>query len=161
MNSLELCRKTRASEVPKFVKVLKAIPSTSHDYRPHPQSRTAIELAWLLAESEAGLRSLMETGKVEWKETKPSGSLETIVAAYEKNATAVNEALARLDEAAWEGKATFLMAGMPPWEDALESFAWGFLHDAIHHRGQLTTYLRPMGGKVPAVYGPSADDTGQ
>jgi uncharacterized damage-inducible protein DinB len=27
----------------------------------------------------------------------------------------------------------------------------------VHHRGQLSTYLRPMGGKVPAIYGPSAD----
>ena len=34
---------------------------------------------------------------------------------------------------------------------------WDFFHDAIHHRGQLTTYIRPMGGKVPGVYGPSAD----
>ena len=34
------------------------------------------------------------------------------------------------------------------------------LNDAIHHRGQLTTYLRPMGGKVPSIYGPSADDPG-
>jgi uncharacterized damage-inducible protein DinB len=32
--------------------------------------------------------------------------------------------------------------------------------DAIHHRGQLTTYLRPMGSKVPSIYGPSADDRG-
>ncbi|HZL66321.1 MAG TPA: DinB family protein, partial [Candidatus Limnocylindrales bacterium] len=32
------------------------------------------------------------------------------------------------------------------------------LFDAIHHRGQLTVYIRPMGGKVPAIYGPSADD---
>ena len=38
---------------------------------------------------------------------------------------------------------------------------WGFLCDSIHHRGQLTTYLRAMGGKVPSIYGPSADDAGQ
>jgi uncharacterized damage-inducible protein DinB len=36
--------------------------------------------------------------------------------------------------------------------------AWGFLLDQIHHRGQLTTYLRPMGSTVPAIYGPSADE---
>jgi uncharacterized damage-inducible protein DinB len=36
--------------------------------------------------------------------------------------------------------------------------AWDFLLDAIHHRGQLTAYIRPMGGKVPSVYGPTADD---
>ena len=32
-----------------------------------------------------------------------------------------------------------------------------FFLDAVHHRGQLTTYLRPMGGKVPSIYGPSGD----
>ena len=39
-------------------------------------------------------------------------------------------------------------------------FVWGMFFDAIHHRGQLTTYLRPMGGKVPSIYGPSGDDPG-
>ncbi len=34
------------------------------------------------------------------------------------------------------------------------------LFDAIHHRGQLSVYLRPMGSKVPSIYGPSADDPG-
>ncbi|MGZ4779284.1 MAG: DinB family protein [Thermoanaerobaculia bacterium] len=34
---------------------------------------------------------------------------------------------------------------------------WDFFFDAIHHRGQLTSYIRPMGGKVPSVYGPTAD----
>ena len=37
------------------------------------------------------------------------------------------------------------------------SILWFILFDAIHHRGQLTTYIRPMGGKVPPVYGPSGD----
>ena len=51
--------------------------------------------------------------------------------------------------------------GAPAWEDTIAQFVWGFLFDAVHHRGQLTTYLRPMGGKVPSIYGPSADDPGQ
>ena len=37
-------------------------------------------------------------------------------------------------------------------------FAWEFLFDAVHHRGQLSTYLRPMGSTVPSIYGPSADE---
>ena len=41
------------------------------------------------------------------------------------------------------------------------SLAWATLFDLIHHRGQLTMYIRPMGGKVPSVYGPSADDPGR
>jgi uncharacterized damage-inducible protein DinB len=38
-----------------------------------------------------------------------------------------------------------------------QGLAWMLMLDAIHHRGQLSTYLRPMGGKVPSIYGPSAD----
>ena len=43
---------------------------------------------------------------------------------------------------------------------AVPEMLWGFLFDAIHHRGQLSSYLRPMGAKVPSIYGPSADDPG-
>ena len=42
-------------------------------------------------------------------------------------------------------------------EQPVGQFLWFILFDAIHHRGQLAAYLRPMGGKVPAIYGPSAD----
>ena len=53
------------------------------------------------------------------------------------------------------------------WNGTLEFFgkqrpaspmAWSFLFDIVHHRGQITTYLRPMGSTVPQIYGPSADE---
>jgi len=160
MTSLELCRKQRKQELAKFVNVLKALPPGRLDYRPDPKSRTAAEVAWLLAAEEVALVSLLERGVVEWKEEKPPARLEDIVAVFEKSATAANEKLDRLDEAGWEKKGRFLMGGAPAWEDTIEGFVWGFLFDEIHHRGQLTTYLRPMGGKVPSIYGPSADDPG-
>jgi uncharacterized damage-inducible protein DinB len=161
MTSLELCRQQRAQELPKFVKVLKAIPQGRPDYRPDPKARTAAELAWLFAQSEAALVKLLDTGTIEWSESKPTGGLDATVAAFEKNAGAVNDRLAKLDEAGWEKKGRFLMGDAPAWEDSVGGFVWGFLFDLIHHRGQLTTYLRPMGGKVPSIYGPSADDSGQ
>jgi uncharacterized damage-inducible protein DinB len=161
MTSLELCRQQRAQEVPKFVKVLKAVPEGRLDYRPDPKARTAAELAWLFAQSEAALVTLLDTGTIEWKESKPTGGMASILATYEKNAATVNDRIAKLDEAGWDKKGRFLMAGMPPWEESVGAFVWGFLFDLVHHRGQLTTYLRPMGGKVPSIYGPSADDSGQ
>ncbi len=160
-SSLEFCRKQRKQELGKFVKVLKAMPEGKLDYRPDPKARTAGDLAWVLAAEEAALVSLLDKGVVEWKEEKAPARVAEIVAAYEKNASAVNERLDRLDEAGWEKKGRFLMGEAPAWEDTIANFVWGFLFDAIHHRGQLSTYLRPMGGKVPAIYGPSADDPGQ
>ena len=58
----------------------------------------------------------------------------------------------------WEnGMGVLDMGEGGKWEDKKYNMAWGFLFDAIHHRGQLTTYLRAMGAKVPSIYGPSAD----
>jgi uncharacterized damage-inducible protein DinB len=157
MTSLELYVARRKAERAAFVKVLKAIPAGHRDYRPDPKSRTAIELAWLLAAEEKGLVSLIEKGEVEWVEAAPP-SLDEILGVFEKSAAEADRLVATLDASRWSGtKARFLMGGKAVWEDTLEQMAWGFLFDAVHHRGQLSTYLRPMGGKVPAIYGPSAD----
>ena len=161
MTNLEFCRARRKAELPTFVKVLKAVPQDRLDYRPDPKSRTARDLAWLLAVSDGALVTLLETGTVEWKESPAPGSITEIVAAFEKNAAAVNARLDTLAEAGWEKKGRFLMGEGGAWEDSIGQFVWGFLFDAIHHRGQLSTYLRPMGGKVPSIYGPSADDPGK
>ena len=161
MTNLEFCIARRKAERPAFVRVLKAIPKTRLDYRPDPKARTAVELAWLLAVEEAALLSLVETGVVEWKDSTPPENLETIVAAFERTSGEINDRLEKLDEAAWEKKVRLVMGGGGAWEDTLSQMMWGFLFDAIHHRGQLSTYLRPMGGKVPSIYGPTADDPGK
>jgi len=161
MTNLEFCITRRKAELPAFVRVLKAVPQGRLDYRPDPKARTAAQLAWVLAAEEAALVSLLDTGTVEWKETPPPARVDEIVAAFERSAAAVNERLERLDEAGWEKKVRFLMEGGAAWEDTLAQMTWGFLFDAVHHRGQLSTYLRPMGSKVPSIYGPSADDPGQ
>mgnify|MGYP001027955105 CR=1 FL=1 len=161
MTNLEFCIARRKAERPAFIRVLKAIPQDHLDYRPDPKARTAAALAWLLATEEAALVSLLDAGVVEWKEPPLPDSIDAIVAAFERSSAEVNERLERLDEAAWEKKVRFLMGGGGVWEDTLSQMFWGFFFDAIHHRGQLSTYLRPMGGKVPSIYGPSADDPGQ
>lgn len=160
MTNLEFCIARRKTERPAFIRVLKAVPGERLDYRPDPKARTAAELAWLLAVEEAALVSLLDAGVVEWKDSAPPARMDTIVEAFEHSSAEVNARLERLDQAAWEKKVKFVMSG-GAWEDALSQMVWGFLFDAIHHRGQLSTYLRPMGGKVPSIYGPSADDPGQ
>ena len=58
----------------------------------------------------------------------------------------------------WEGRVPFMMGGQQIMNETACDNAWGFLLDMIHHRGQITTYLRPMGSTVPQIYGPSADE---
>ncbi len=160
MNNLEFYIARRKAELPAFIRVLKAIPQQKLDYRPDPKARTAADLAWLLAIEEAALVNLLDEGVVEWKEPASPPNLDAIVASFERSAAQVDDRLGRLDEVAWQKKVRLLM-GAGTWEDTLSQMFWGFLFDAIHHRGQLSTYLRPMGGKVPSIYGPTADDPGQ
>jgi uncharacterized damage-inducible protein DinB len=82
------------------------------------------------------------------------------IATYERNAAAFEAKLQTVDDAKWESPARLLMDGKPMWETTLGDMLFGFLFDAVHHRGQLSSYLRPMGARVPSIYGPSGDDPG-
>jgi uncharacterized damage-inducible protein DinB len=161
MTNIEFCIARRKAELPAFVRVLKALPQGRLDYQPDPKARTAAQLAWMLVSEEAALVSLLETGTIDWKDTTPPTHVEEMVAAFERDSAVVNAKLEKLDEAGWVKPGKFMVGGAAVWEDAVGQMVWGFLFDAIHHRGQLSTYLRPMGGKVPSIYGPTADDPGQ
>jgi DinB family protein len=148
-----------AAETPKFVRVLKAVPADKGDYRPHPRSTSAGDLVWLLASELRDACELIDSGKVDFV-LRPAPAVPEAIAAYERNAADLEQRLATVDDARWNGPARFLVNGQVAWETTLGDMLFGFLFDAIHHRGQLSTYLRPMGSKVPAIYGPSADDPG-
>jgi len=160
MSTREYYAECFKAEVPKFVRVLKAVPPDQATYRPHPRSMSAGDLVWLLASELHDACEVVDKGEVNFKQTPPPAKLEESVATYEKNAAALKRRLAKVKDAAWKKKARFLMDGKVAWETSLGEMMWGFLFDAIHHRGQLSTYLRPMGAKVPSIYGPSGDDPG-
>lgn len=148
-------------EYPTFVNVLQAVPRDKLDYRPDPRSRSAGELVWLQVLEKQCWFELLETGKINWNMTEPTVSLDAMINAYRRAHTELAPHLERLDDATWETKSTqFLMDGRVYFEVPLGRMFWLGLFDAIHHRGQLTVYLRPMGGQVPSIYGPSADDPG-
>lgn len=161
MTNREFCIARRKAELPAFLRTLRALPEARLDYRPDPKSKNAAELASVLIEEEAALAGLIDTGRIDWKRQAPLTKTADIVAAYGANHRAVTERLEKLSDADWNRTAAFIVPNMPTWEQPLSEFMWLFLFDAVHHRGQLSTYLRPMGGKVPAIYGPTADDPGQ
>ena len=147
------------AEKPKFVRVLKAVPPNQASYRPHPRSTSAGDLVWLLAGELADACEVVDKGEVSYV-PRPAPSVAESLSAYERNAGELEKRLAKVDDAKWDSKAKFLVDGKVVWETSLGDMLFGFLFDAIHHRGQLSSYLRPMGAKVPAIYGPSADDPG-
>jgi hypothetical protein len=132
------------AETPKFVRVLKAVPADKTAYRPHERSTCAGDLVWLLASELQDACQIVEHGEINFKPSTAPSIADSIVA-YEKNMDALQKRVAALDEAGWDKTAKFIVDGNVAWEAPLGDMLFGFLFDAIHHRGQLSSYLRPMG----------------
>jgi uncharacterized damage-inducible protein DinB len=151
------------AETPKFVNVINALPADKATWKPDPKSRTAIELASVIATELGDVLAMLDTGSFAYDPVHQivfSSPMEA-AAAFKTNADKVQSRIAGLSDADWEAKAAMMMDGKAVWETTRGGMAWGFLFDLIHHRGQLATYIRPMGGKVPEIYGPSADSAGE
>ncbi|HEX3819397.1 MAG TPA: DinB family protein [Candidatus Sulfotelmatobacter sp.] len=143
----------REAEITK--KVIAAIPDAKADYRPDPNARTAKELAWHIANTDiqflAGIADL--NFKMESPEHKPETSAE-VVAWYDENVKrGIDRVAAMSGEQLMTPVEFFGVFNLP-------AVAYlGFLNNhSIHHRGELATYLRPMGSKVPSIYGGSYDE---
>ena len=158
-NVREYYRQCFENEKKTFIKVMKAVPVGQAGYKPHERSTSAGDLLWLLAAELHDACELIDRGEVNYVYKTSPGVAESI-AEYERNAAGLEARLAAVDDAKWESKARLLMDGKVAWETTLGDMLFGFLFDAVHHRGQLSSYLRPMGAKVPSIYGPSADDPG-
>ena len=133
-------------------KVLSRIPEGS-DYRPDPKSRTASEIAWQIVAEEKMIIDALETGVAEWAPAPAPATMKALCDTYDRQSTEIARRWEELPATRWDGKLEFFGSQRPA-----APMAWSFLFDIVHHRGQITTYLRPMGSTVPQVYGPSADE---
>ncbi len=133
-------------------KVLSRIPEFS-DYRPDGDSRTAKEIAWQIVCEEKMIIEALETGKVEWAPPPMPETMAEVLAAYDQQSESMLRRWQELSSERWDGNLEFFGSERPA-----SPMAWSFLFDIVHHRGQITTYLRPMGSKVPQIYGPSFDE---
>jgi uncharacterized damage-inducible protein DinB len=145
-------------EAPATRKVLARIPQERSDYKPEPKSRNARELAWVMVLEEKVLVEGLEAGRMTWQDVPAPATVEDIVATYDRQHDDLTRRLIGLDQSAWDRDVPFLFEGQEVMRARGSELAWEFLFDQVHHRGQLSTYLRPMGSTVPAIYGPSADE---
>jgi uncharacterized damage-inducible protein DinB len=157
VNNREFFLHLVSSEHPRFLGVLKAAPGDTLDYQPHPRSRSARQLIGHLLGHEQDLVELLETGTINHRMEVPFDSVDDAVRIQTAAHSDAIRRLADLPEADWDAMGRFLVQGNVIMEAPRRDLAWMLLLDAVHHRGQLSTYLRPMGGKVPSIYGPSAD----
>jgi uncharacterized damage-inducible protein DinB len=128
------------------------IPEGS-DYRPDPKSRTAQEIAWQIVCEEKMIIDALENGKAEWAPPPTPAKMKNVLEAYEQQSAGMAQRWRSLPAARWGGTLEFFGQHRPA-----SPMAWSFLFDIVHHRGQITTYLRAMGSTVPQIYGPSADE---
>jgi len=91
---------------------------------------------------------------VNWKPEPPPANPEEILAAFQKHYAALDDRIERLDVNGWQKPVQLLVNDKVMREAPLGDFLWHLFFDAIHHRGQLSAYIRPMGGQVPSIYGP-------
>jgi uncharacterized damage-inducible protein DinB len=151
-----------AGEVESTAKVFRAIPDGIHNYRPDGKSRSAWELAWHIAADVWFLEGIVERHfelNPDQTHANPCRTSAELAAWYKER---FRQVLQRIREMSPDELAAPLTLGgvaeaggytMP----AFHYLFWVHLH-TVHHRGQLSAYLRPMGARVPGVYGPSADE---
>lgn len=148
-----------SQELETTKKVLAAVPEDKRGYRPDPKSRTAWELAWHLASSDVQMTDEIADQKftMEPRFKDEPKTVADLVNWYDSN---FKRAIDRV-------------RGMTPEQLCTPVDFYGVFNlpvvlylpfvnnHSIHHRGQLAVYLRPMGSKVPSIYGGSADEPWQ
>jgi uncharacterized damage-inducible protein DinB len=144
-------------------RVLSAVPDKNLTYCPDPKSRTGFDLSFFVAGHAPIMLSLVQTGDVKATPMTPPKSLKEATGIFSATLPALEKALKGADDKTWDQKIGHIYGpdGSVFQSGPVGMLVWFTLFDLIHHRGQLSTYLRAMGGKVPSIYGPSADDPGQ
>jgi len=141
------------------LRVLKAFPAGKEDLRPHHKCKTAKELAFVfLAEEHAFIDGVL-AGKIDFQNSPPMPPTVAGIVAELLRVHAANVLkLKNMTDAQYNAKLKFFVAPKTPGDVRAGDLLWIFLNDCIHHRGQFSIYLRMADGKVPSIYGPTADE---
>ena len=153
-------------EVDRSRRALEQAPEGKYDWKPHDRSMIFGYLAnmvatiptWIameITQNELDVAPSEGASKMEQKRMDTSAEL---LQALEKSAAGARAAVEKTNEEHLQTTWRLLARG----QVVIESPRYEMIQDTInhwaHHRGQMTVYLRLMGAKVPALYGPSADD---
>jgi uncharacterized damage-inducible protein DinB len=142
-------------EVPATKKVIAAIPEDQLEYVPDPKATPALKLAFHTVASEIWFFDAVAAGAFgDFPSGEPPATPAAVIAWWESARPASRAKVA--------GMTGEQLAGILDFYGMFQLPAAAYLNFAnvhcIHHRGQLATYLRPMGSKVPSIYGGSADE---
>ena len=154
------------AEARRTRRALENVPEGHDDWKPHDRSMPLGRLAMLVAQMPSWVSLVIDQDELDLQppgggssvDTKPLRTAAELTAAHDRNVDAARRSLIGTNDAHLDKPWRLLVAGRTVSEDPRSIVLRDtFLHLA-HHRGQLTVYLRLAGGKVPSIYGPSADD---
>ena len=165
MKLTEFFREQLDREVERSRKALEQVPEGKYDWKPHEKSMIFGYLADMVATIPTWItmeinRDELDVAPAEGQGTKRAQK-ETradLVKALDEAAVEARSALENTTDEHLQTKWKLLARGHVVWEGTRQEMIQETISHWSHHRGQMTVYLRLMGAKVPAIFGPSADD---
>jgi uncharacterized damage-inducible protein DinB len=152
---LQMFLPTLKNEYGVTKKIIEAIPLDKGDYRPDPVSMSALELARHIVAAENMFLDGIASGGFNFSLPKPESLNNSAEVArwYEET---FNANIARVSQLSADQLLKVVdFRGLFQFPAIV--YVQFTMNHTIHHRGQLSTYLRPMGAKVPSIYGESYD----
>jgi uncharacterized damage-inducible protein DinB len=148
--------RTLRSEQPVTQRVIEAIPLDRGDYRPDPAAKSALELARHIVGAEHLFSLSVINGAFDFANASRGTDLKTSAEIAQWYAETTRQDIERLATVSAEALMKIIdFRGL--FQLPAVAFLDFSMRHVVHHRGQLSTYLRPMGAKVPAIYGESYD----
>jgi uncharacterized damage-inducible protein DinB len=146
-------------ETETTLRVMRAYPPDQMDFKPHERSTSARSLAWLFS-NEMRLAEQAISGALDFGvfQAPAPDTMDEIIRHFETNRRTMLDAIRNATDEQLAGTTKFFVAPKTMGDIPNEEFLWFLLHDQIHHRGQFSVYLRMAGGRLPSIYGPTADE---
>ena len=150
------------AEVPATRKCLERIPETLYEWRPHEKSMTLGYLTLLVAEIPMWLSAMIQTREIDFRTFKHFQAKNTaeMVSHFDENVQAAKQAFQELAIEDLDKPFVLKNGDQILFSSPLIENISSTLNHWVHHRGQLTVYMRLNDIAVPSIYGPSADDKG-
>ena len=158
MNNLDFFKAYFKNEFKATYDIIKALPSDQLEYRPNPINRSAYEIAEHIAAHVYDFDVIINNKQCDERLVHSFNSPTELADNIKEMWEQAEASLETLDAKQWEEEPVELLINGKSFVTLPRMhMMWFFYNDIIHHRGQLSSYIRPMGGKNPAVYGYSAD----
>jgi uncharacterized damage-inducible protein DinB len=141
------------------VKILKHYPADKLALKPVEKSRSAKDLAWTFAIEEQTLMGGALKGQIDFQNMPQApATMAEIISGYERIHKEMVEKVRKMSDSDFNTTMKFMTGPKQTSDVRKADILWMSLMDSIHHRGQLSVYIRMAGGKVPSIYGPSGDE---